>query len=962
MNAGPLVVVFVPLVAVLVVFSQLLEEGRQFTNLDDLDNYNAHFLRVALPDGIRWCLFDGVTLGVYEPASNVLKLLIAHTVGISAASVLATNFMLHSINSCLVPHFWLRLHRAMDQSVLSSSRASLISVCATLASVHPICVEAIAWSSCLPYLLACCFSLLALECMLTAWIGGGSMVWRGLALCFFCLACSSKAAAISLAAVVCLGDALHMASASSAAVMDNKQGSTVATLVKLAFRCVLKNLGFVVVAVASLKAAVSATSNFSAAGTASAGTNVGTNPAVLQVCLRASYFVCNGMWKLSVGWSSLAGVDGGEVMDLALTVRQRTPPLVLSAEHPTVAISACLCVLAGAWLLRSVVALLLRLLRTDGAAGLDSPSVGNSGCIAVLVLAFVLVLAPTLGLQSLGSSFLQLFTSASSSSSSSAAGDKGHVVAPADRYLYLPVMLIGPALLAAVLDRLVTLLFSQKSAQPAKAQIKSKAGALSSNESGGNLSNMSNNRPVGSTTGFTLVLAGMCVVMLALGTAARTQTRVWSSSETLWKHVVAVSPADTMAMKRLGLHFMTGGALHEAKALFERAVALEETEDTYVNLGLVQQQLALAGAGSSLNEAEASLRKAMSLKPDMALAMINLGNVIQANVGTNQADVQTRVAEAREMQFRATQVDPNSALAWYNLGALSGDEEAIACYRRALAIQPAHVECNTNLGTLYHGKGQLEKAIEHYEAATKFGRGAAVADAFSNMGLAKASLGAAHHNEAEAAYAKAIKVNPIHANALVNMAQLMLAQEAETVAPSAASVAASEAALKHKKFDTYKRMLHAGMAVELVKAQMGTGDISAADMKVFMKAYDPRSTAAPPQTLREREAIQFMERALMVNPRQEQALQELEERFQARLGRFIKGTEPSTAGPDGRLLVALPLPERGDPRAQDRVISVVAFDRPQYFKQVLQSIRRAWGSERYEMHHSCWPLAHPALT
>lgn len=100
--------------------------------------------------------------------------------------------------------------------------------------------------------------------------------------------------------------------------------------------------------------------------------------------------------------------------------------------------------------------------------------------------------------------------------------------------------------------------------------------------------------------------------------------------------------------------------------------------------------------------------------PDLAVA----AQVISEGVAA--ADRQDFRA-ARDRFERATQLDPESAVAWGNLGgatlelgALAASEAAL---RRALALEPASIVAHYNLGTCLASQGQRGEALDHLERA-----------------------------------------------------------------------------------------------------------------------------------------------------------------------------------------------------------------------------------------------------
>ena len=112
-----------------------------------------------------------------------------------------------------------------------------------------------------------------------------------------------------------------------------------------------------------------------------------------------------------------------------------------------------------------------------------------------------------------------------------------------------------------------------------------------------------------------------------------------------------------------------------------------------------------------------------------------------------------------------------SAEQWFEFACeLEADapDEAIAAYRRALALDAEHADAHVNLGRLLHEAGDAAEAAAHYEAALAARPDDAVA-AF-NLGVAEEDL--RRLPEALLAYQKAVRLDPQNADAHYNAAAL----------------------------------------------------------------------------------------------------------------------------------------------------------------------------------------------
>ena len=80
-------------------------------------------------------------------------------------------------------------------------------------------------------------------------------------------------------------------------------------------------------------------------------------------------------------------------------------------------------------------------------------------------------------------------------------------------------------------------------------------------------------------------------------------------------------------------------------------------------------------------------------------------------------------AGAKPLLEQATQKNPKSYQAWYDLGyaeqALNERDQAIAAYRKSLEINPKVFETNLNLGMVLASAGQKDQAVKYLNAATE---------------------------------------------------------------------------------------------------------------------------------------------------------------------------------------------------------------------------------------------------
>ncbi|MFN3075890.1 MAG: tetratricopeptide repeat protein [Alphaproteobacteria bacterium] len=202
------------------------------------------------------------------------------------------------------------------------------------------------------------------------------------------------------------------------------------------------------------------------------------------------------------------------------------------------------------------------------------------------------------------------------------------------------------------------------------------------------------------------------------------------------RYAARLLPTNLVVINNLAICLEGAGRLAEATRAFERAVALRPDDLPSVlalanhlnrikrcdeTLKLVDAMLARLPQEVSLHimrgsalrilgrqdEAVASFRRAVILDP----ASVDGHNGIGTRLGAPNREVSLR---------RALAIEPRFAEGWSNLGGiyrLNGDlDEAVACFRKALAINPDHSGIRSNLLlTLcyHHGTSQEQLLAEH---------------------------------------------------------------------------------------------------------------------------------------------------------------------------------------------------------------------------------------------------------
>ncbi|MFS8885695.1 tetratricopeptide repeat protein [Synechococcus sp. H70.2] len=234
------------------------------------------------------------------------------------------------------------------------------------------------------------------------------------------------------------------------------------------------------------------------------------------------------------------------------------------------------------------------------------------------------------------------------------------------------------------------------------------------------------------------------------------------------QEVLARNPSSALAWALVANVHWNQGEYAAAEEAARRALDLEPAERN----ALLALALSLQGQGRYV-ESEATFRQALLAYPEDAEIYSNFSALLQ-EMG--------KWSEAQAAALRAIELRPTYADAWVNYGSalLGGGERTRAknAYQAALQFNPQRVEALLSLGRMELGEHNFSQALDYYDKAL------ALRPDFPEglLGKAEVYLNLELFQEAESFARLALRKDPHHFAAYLDLALALAAQERDAEA------------------------------------------------------------------------------------------------------------------------------------------------------------------------------------
>ena len=288
-------------------------------------------------------------------------------------------------------------------------------------------------------------------------------------------------------------------------------------------------------------------------------------------------------------------------------------------------------------------------------------------------------------------------------------------------------------------------------------------------------------------------LAGAAVAVLGTLTVFTIrQTAVWRTTETLFRHAIAVTDGNYLAHNNLGVALARTGDLEGAIAQYEEALRISPRYAVGMN------SLALAlGRQGRLDEAIATFRRALEIQPwaagqsGLGVALVRRGQTDEAIEHLAKAasmdpdnpsyriDLAFALGKAGRWDRAATEYETALFIAPDSKPARAGLEEArarlapageeVASLARSVEEQPALAPLRNTYAIALARAGRTEEAVTQWQEAIRLDP--SLADARYNLGLVYATAG--ETAKAEAEWRAVLSLDPVRVDAHYKLAAML---------------------------------------------------------------------------------------------------------------------------------------------------------------------------------------------
>jgi tetratricopeptide (TPR) repeat protein/TolB-like protein/DNA-binding winged helix-turn-helix (wHTH) protein len=184
-----------------------------------------------------------------------------------------------------------------------------------------------------------------------------------------------------------------------------------------------------------------------------------------------------------------------------------------------------------------------------------------------------------------------------------------------------------------------------------------------------------------------------------------------------YREIVSLDDANLAGWNNLGASLTLSGQFSEALLAYQRSIAIEATQTSYSNLGMLHYYL------GQISEAAAALEEATKIAPNDYLAWSNLGDVLSFSATPEKAaEVFAKAEQLAEEQRRINSRDFNTMidLAWIK-AMLDRFDEAAALSASALEIAPSDPRVHYLRALILARQGEAPAAIDSLETAAEMG-------------------------------------------------------------------------------------------------------------------------------------------------------------------------------------------------------------------------------------------------